>query len=147
METGGGSTDKGTKRKIRDENEDGGRKIKQSKNLIKVGTWKLRGTNEVGKLKQLNEVAKKYGVDTVALQEMKQREEIGDYIILSSECEQKIFGMGFMGTHHGGIEKVKEAVTVVLNGLTSEDYQGCCELWEQRCNRCVELMGDYCEGR
>ncbi|KAF2887641.1 hypothetical protein ILUMI_18531, partial [Ignelater luminosus] len=76
------------------------KKINQSKNIIKVGTWNLRGTNEVGKLKQLNEVAKKYGVDIVALQEIEQKSnntvEIGDYVYLSSGCEQKIFGMGFM---------------------------------------------------
>jgi len=50
------------------------------------------------------------------------------------------------GTHHGGIQEVKEAVTAVPNGLTSEDYQGCFQSWEQRWNRCVELEGDYCEG-
>ncbi|KAF2895031.1 hypothetical protein ILUMI_11143 [Ignelater luminosus] len=59
------------------------KKIKQSKNIIKVGTWNLSGTNEVDKLKQLNEVVKKYGVDIVALQEMKHR-KIRDYVILSS---------------------------------------------------------------
>ncbi|KAF2888632.1 hypothetical protein ILUMI_17542 [Ignelater luminosus] len=76
------------------------KKIKQNKNIIKVDTWNLRGTNEVGKLKQLNEVAKKYGIDIVALQEMKQRGnntvEIGDDVILSRGCKQKISGMGFM---------------------------------------------------
>lgn len=50
------------------------------------------------------------------------------------------------GTVHGGLKEVQEAVTVVLNGLTSEDYQGCFQSWEIRWNRCVELKGDYCEG-
>ncbi len=51
------------------------------------------------------------------------------------------------GTHHGGVEEVKEAVTAVLNSLTPEDFQGCFEGWERRWKRCVELQGDYCEGR
>ncbi|KAF2893706.1 hypothetical protein ILUMI_12466, partial [Ignelater luminosus] len=74
--------------------------IKQSKNIIGMGTWNLRGINEVGKIKQLNEAAEEYGADIVALQEIKQTGnntvEIEDYVILGSGCEQKIFGMGFM---------------------------------------------------
>ncbi|XP_055918322.1 protein GVQW3-like [Eupeodes corollae] len=31
----------------------------------------------------------------------------------------------FKRTNHGGVQKVQEALTVLLNGLTSEDYQGC----------------------
>lgn len=41
----------------------------------------------------------------------------------------------------------KEAVTAVLNRLTSIDYQGCFQSWEQHWNRCAELKSDYCEGR
>ncbi|CAH2104125.1 unnamed protein product [Euphydryas editha] len=51
------------------------------------------------------------------------------------------------GTHHGGVQEVQKAVNVVLNGLTSEDYQGCFQSWEKRWNRCVELEGDFCKGR
>lgn len=42
---------------------------------------------------------------------------------------------------------VKEAVTALLNELILTDYKGCFQLWEQRWNQCVELEGDYCEGR
>ncbi|KAF2889662.1 hypothetical protein ILUMI_16511 [Ignelater luminosus] len=66
------------------------KRIEQSKNIIKVETWNLRGTNGVDKLKQLNEVAKKYGVDIMALQELKQRGnntvEIGNYVIISTRA-------------------------------------------------------------
>ncbi|GJQ83725.1 hypothetical protein Trydic_g20601 [Trypoxylus dichotomus] len=51
------------------------------------------------------------------------------------------------GTEHSGVQEAKEAVTAVLKGLTSEDYQECLESWEQRWNRCVKLEEDYCEGR
>ncbi|CAH0727897.1 unnamed protein product, partial [Brenthis ino] len=52
-------------------------------------------------------------------------------------------------THHGGVEEFKDAVTVVLNELTSEDYQGCFESWvlRQRKNPCIGIKGDYCECR
>lgn len=40
---------------------------------------------------------------------------------------------------HGDLEEVQEAVTLVLNRLPSEDYQGWFESWEQGWNLCVEL--------
>lgn len=36
----------------------------------------------------------------------------------------------FKGSHHGGEQEVMEAVTAVLNGLTSEDYQGRFQSWK-----------------
>ena len=51
------------------------------------------------------------------------------------------------GTHYGSVENVQKAVTEVLNGLTLEDYQECFKSWERRWTRCIELEGDYCEGR
>lgn len=33
----------------------------------------------------------------------------------------------FMGTHYGGVQEVKDVVTMVLNRLTSEDCQECFE--------------------
>lgn len=45
------------------------------------------------------------------------------------------------GTHHGGVEEVKGAVTAVLNTLTSEDYERCFQGWERRWKRCIELEG------
>ncbi|KAF2887679.1 hypothetical protein ILUMI_18494 [Ignelater luminosus] len=73
---------------------------KQAVNKYQVKAANLtRKTKKIKQSKNIIKVAKKYGVDIVALQEMKQSGsytvEIGDYVILSSGCEQKIFGMGF----------------------------------------------------
>lgn len=68
--------------------------------LIKIGTWNVQGTNVVGKLKQLAGVLKTYKMDIVAVQELKQKDvqniEVGEYIVMGSGCNKKVFGVGFM---------------------------------------------------
>ena len=44
------------------------------------------------------------------------------------------------------IEKVKEAVTKVIDTLTQEDFNGAFQKLLERHNKCISIRGDYFEG-
>ncbi|KAK9730442.1 hypothetical protein QE152_g15232 [Popillia japonica] len=71
---------------------------------FKIGTWNIQGSNQgsnqIGKLHLLSEILEQYKIDFCAVQEMKRKEgvtiEIGDYILMTSGCENAVFGVGIM---------------------------------------------------
>ncbi|KAF2900666.1 hypothetical protein ILUMI_05520, partial [Ignelater luminosus] len=95
-------------KKLTDKSEDGNTMTEMAKKMewnaekqavkkYEVKTANLtRKTKKIKQSKNKIKVAKKYGVDIVAVQKIKERGnntvEIGDYVILSSGCEQKILG-------------------------------------------------------
>ena len=49
------------------------------------------------------------------------------------------------GCHYERIEKMKEAVTKVIDTLTEEDFHGAFQKLLERYNKCIEARGDYFE--
>ena len=50
------------------------------------------------------------------------------------------------GCRYETIEKMKEAVTKVIDTLTQEDFDGAFQKLLERCNQCIASGGDYFEG-
>ncbi len=50
------------------------------------------------------------------------------------------------GCRYETIEKMKDAVTKVIDTLTQEDYHGALQKLLERYNQCIEAGGDYFEG-
>ena len=50
------------------------------------------------------------------------------------------------GCHYETIEKMKEAVTRVIDMITQEDFQGELQKLLERYNKCIAARGDYFEG-
>ena len=50
------------------------------------------------------------------------------------------------GCHYETIEKMKEAVTKVIDTLTQEDFDGALQKLLERYNKCIAAVGDYFEG-
>ncbi|KAI4458826.1 endonuclease/exonuclease/phosphatase superfamily [Holotrichia oblita] len=75
--------------------------MNKGKTEFKIGTWNIQGSNQdADKLHLLREILKQYKIDFCAVQEMKRKEgvtiEIGDYILMTSGCEDAVFGVGIM---------------------------------------------------
>lgn len=73
---------------------------KKENGRICLATWNVQSTWEVGALKVLAHVLKKYNIDVAAIQETKQRgvfiNEIEDYVFYNSAEENRLLGVGFM---------------------------------------------------
>ena len=50
------------------------------------------------------------------------------------------------GCPYETIEKMKEAVTKVIETLTQEDFHGVFQKMLERYNKCIAARGDYIEG-
>ena len=50
------------------------------------------------------------------------------------------------GCRYEIIEKMKEAVTKVIDTLTQEDFHGALQKWLERYNKCIAAGGVYFEG-
>ena len=50
------------------------------------------------------------------------------------------------GCHYETTEKMKEAVTKVIDTLTQEDFRGAFQKLLERYNKCIAVGGDYFEG-
>ena len=50
------------------------------------------------------------------------------------------------GCRYETIEKIKEAVTKVIDTLTQEDFHGAFQKLLERYNKCIAAGGDYFEG-
>ena len=50
------------------------------------------------------------------------------------------------GYRYETIEEMKEAVTVVINPLTQEDFHGTFQKLLERYNKCIPAEGDYIKG-
>ena len=50
------------------------------------------------------------------------------------------------GSHYEATEKMKEAVTKVIDTLTQEDFHGAFQKLLERYNKCIAAGGDYLEG-
>ena len=50
------------------------------------------------------------------------------------------------GCRYERIEKMKEAVTKVIDTLTQEDFHGAYQTLLERYNKCIAAGGDYFEG-
>ncbi|XP_023311624.1 craniofacial development protein 2-like [Anoplophora glabripennis] len=81
-------------------NEKSWRNKEGSKTEIKIGTWNVRGLNQVGAMKQLISEIRKQKFEIVALQETKQKEsvmmEIEKYAFLNSGGDNRVLGTGFL---------------------------------------------------
>ena len=52
----------------------------------------------------------------------------------------------FKGCHYDPSEEMKEAVTMVFDTLTQEDFHGALQKLLERYNKCIASGGDYFEG-
>ena len=59
-------------------------------------------------------------------------------------CDFCLFPM-FRGCRYETIEKMKEAVTKVIDTLTQEDFYGAFQKLLERYNKCIAAGGDYFE--
>ena len=50
------------------------------------------------------------------------------------------------GCHYETIEEMKEAVTIVIDKLTQEDFHGAFKKLLERYSTCITAGGDYFEG-
>ena len=50
------------------------------------------------------------------------------------------------GCRYETIEKMKEALTMVINMLTLEDFDGAFQKYLEQYNKCIAAGGDYFEG-
>lgn len=50
------------------------------------------------------------------------------------------------GTCFEDLSAIQLNATRVLNCVTLQEFRGCFDSWVRRWNRCVELLGEYCEG-
>ena len=60
-------------------------------------------------------------------------------------CDFCLF-LKLRGCRYETIEKMKEAVTKVIDTLTQEDFDGAFEKLLERYNKCIAAGGDYFEG-
>ena len=44
------------------------------------------------------------------------------------------------------VSKVKKKTLVVLNNISTEEFQKCFQQWEKRAYKCIESEGEYFEG-
>ena len=63
----------------------------------------------------------------------------------SSACDFWLFPK-LRGCRYETIEKMKEAVTKVIDTLTQEDFHGAFQKFLERYNKCIAAGGDYFEG-
>lgn len=72
----------------------------QRKQLLRIGTWNVRGTYHAGALRNLVEIMKTYRVDILALQETKQKGseqvKIGEFTFFNSGGSNRYLGTGFI---------------------------------------------------
>ena len=50
------------------------------------------------------------------------------------------------GKRLADVSKVKKKMLEVLNNISTEEFQKCCQQWEKRCYKCIEAKGEYFEG-
>ena len=63
-----------------------------------------------------------------------------------SSCDSWFFFPKLKGCHYETIEEMKNAVTVVIDTLTQEDFNMAFQKFLEQYNKCIAAGGDYFEG-